>query len=145
LAGDCKPERTESGEKVCCKGGWYQGECPYCPVSMTGDVNFNDCSVGEKGIVGSQTGRVTISGTVHLSGTPDHPARLIFGQELIIAGGKIVLSGHQQGKPTALIIKAGTPDSKATVGNNQAGICSYYQGTFCGVGKVCQDGECVDK
>lgn len=115
---------------------------------MEGDVTFGTCAVKSYSVVGTDKGynKVTISGTVNLIGTYTNPARLLFGQELVISpGANIVLSSPVSGQPTAEIRKAGRADPSASIvaSNGLAGICSYYDNIYCGEGKKCVGGQCI--
>jgi hypothetical protein len=123
-------------------------------VSIDKDVYLGDPSTPmtvEPGtVLGSENGNVIIRGTLNLVSyaNKSNPIRIIYGNQLILdQGAQIYLPTNPDLIGGAYIIKKGRPDPYAN--NSSASICnSNYDSTrpfkYCGLNKICQNGQCVD-
>jgi len=102
---------NKKGKKDTLHLDWRPGATCAFKKGNIADFGSGDCNIAQDEVTGSETGALTVSGDVNLTGTEGHPAYLIFGTKVTFSGGRIVFSAHQGGKPTAILIKAGKKDS----------------------------------
>jgi len=122
-------------------------------VSIDKDVYLGttgqDTAVESGVVLGSEKGNVIVRGNLNLAANadPNSPIRIIYGKELSISSGAQIILPDQSKKGSVYFIKKGNPGPYAN--NTTASVCNFnYDSTrpfkYCGLNKICQNGQCVD-